>query len=227
MINILTIVGICQKGSYCAYEHDREHIRVCVPYLNDRCVKRHCLLSHTNNEFNTPVCSYFLQSKCSNSHCKYSHSFPDEFGQDTEVWVCRQFAIGGWCERGKKCPFLHLLECPDFEEDGICPRKQACPLAHSVTLRTQKLMSVPKNKYQRPDDDVTIDSDEETKVVSSYTVDPERLFVGKEEQYDAYIDVKPQESEFLIHLDSSDSDDELEEINDFVGISQGTEVGAR
>lgn len=216
-------VGMCQKGSYCEYQHDRERIKVCVPNLNNRCYNRHCLLSHTSTEFNTPVCRYFLQNKCSKSTCKYMHSLPEDYDKDTEVWVCRPFAIGGWCGRGKKCPFLHLFECPDFEEEGTCPRKQACNLAHTVTLRTQKLMSVPINKYERPDDEVAVDSDDETKVISSYTVDPKKLFAERNRKYDVYIDGKPEDtSEFLIHLDDSSGSeiDDLGENNDFVELAQ-------
>lgn len=45
--------------------------------------------------------------------------------------VCRPFAIGGYCFRGKNCKFTHSFECPDYQLDRVCPRGKNCKLNHS------------------------------------------------------------------------------------------------
>lgn len=147
-----------------------------------------------------------------------------------EIWVCRPFAIGGSCSRGRKCPFMHLFVCPDFQENGTCPRGKSCTLAHSATLSTQRLM-LSKDKLQ-PDAEVLVESDAEensqtTQIINSYTIDPSLLFeTSRDGKYDIYIDNDGSESnnnvkneankytfkensEFMIHLDS-DSEQERE-----------------
>lgn len=194
------IIGICQKGSTCKYNHDKLRIRFCRLYLANKCFNRNCLLSHECSEYNTPLCKYYLENKCNNSQCYYLHHKPPGYDlPNHEIWVCRPFAIGGCCERGKKCPFLHFMNCPDFEEDGVCLRGNSCQLAHPITKRTQDLMVTPSNKYEfKPEvDEVLVESDNEDEskppkkvVINSYTVDPELLFVtsNMDGKYDIYID---------------------------------------
>lgn len=229
-------LGICQKGSNCKYVHDKEKIRICPSFLSDRCTIRNCLLSHSPNDNNTPVCRYYLENKCNNPQCKYRH-FKPPFYDDPhyEIWTCRPFIIGGWCPRGKRCPFLHALNCPDFEEYGYCNRGRDCTLFHPVNLRTQDLMTTRTNKYVRSDTVVSQDEDPNKKIIiSSYTVDPDVLFTKDETgNYQFYIDntmeaTKYKEeidpNEFLIHLSSSEEesdfsdDDELEHNDDYVNI---------
>lgn len=227
-------LGICHKGNACNYKHERERIRLCIPFLNGKCFNKQCLLSHSSNEFNTPLCKYYIEKKCSNSQCRYKHTTPEGYeDSNTEIWTCRPFAIAGWCIRGDKCPFLHLLQCPDFEETGKCPRGKSCFLSHPYTLRTQELMTLPGNKYQREqkDEEILIESDDEREkqVINSYTVDPSLLFVrGKlENKYDFYIDQPTQEKvqpneEFMIHLESESEDEtsgsDLEANSDYIGV---------
>lgn len=143
--------------------------------------------------------------------------------------------MGGVCERGLRCPFLHLYVCPDFQEDGTCPRGKSCALSHPVTPTTQKLIL--NHNIAEPDDDVLVESEQQErtpeKIISSYTVTPAKLFSKAiDEKYDFYIDSNPgraispettdkdtfqQNNEFMIHLDSSDLEfDDLEENNDYV-----------
>lgn len=223
-------IGLCQKGSLCKYKHHEDHIRICKLYLKSGCTNRNCLFNHEGNEFNLPLCRFYLENKCSNSQCHFLHHKPPNYDDLTfEIWVCRPFAIRGWCSRGKQCMFLHVLNCPDFEEDGVCPKGNSCTLAHPITKRTQQLMITPATKYVRPDEDeVDVGSDTEKKVektvVSSYTVEPSLLFIAPilNGKYDIYIDQEDtntfkENSEFLIE-DSSESDDDLERNTDFIGI---------
>lgn len=144
--------------------------------------------------------------------------------------------MGGVCERGLRCPFLHLYVCPDFQEDGTCPRGKTCTLSHPVTPTTQKLIL--NHSTIEPDDDVLVESEQQERtpektIISSYTVTPATLFSKAiDEKYDFYIDNNPgratlpkttdkntfqQNNEFMIHLDSSDLElDDLEENNDYV-----------
>lgn len=226
---------MCRKGALCKYRHDTSLIKVCRQYLRGNCYNRNCLFNHNLTEFNTPLCRYFLENKCSNSNCNFLHHKPLNYDDlNYDIWICRPFAIGGWCPRGKKCLFMHEWNCPDFEEDGFCPRGKSCTLAHPITKRTQELMLNLK-KYVRTEnevDEVFVDSDEKKRVVqSSYTVDPQALFDKPtlDGKYEAYIDVEStgdmntfrENSQFLI-MDSSEesSDDEpsdtLQKNDDYV-----------
>jgi hypothetical protein len=232
------ISGYCHKGSQCPYHHDPNRIRLCrLALTRGGCHNSNCLLSHNRTQHNTPLCRYYLQDKCSNPQCPFQHSKPDHFDDpDTEIWICRPFAVGGVCERGLRCPFLHLYVCPDFQEDGTCPRGKSCTLSHPVTPTTQKLIL--NHSTAESDDDVLVESENQERtpkkiIISSYTVAPDVLFSKPiDEKYDFYIDSNPgraplpettdkntfqQNNEFMIHLDSSDSElDDLEENNDYV-----------
>ncbi|KAK6456581.1 uncharacterized protein RJT20DRAFT_45760 [Scheffersomyces xylosifermentans] len=201
----IILIGQCKKGSKCKYIHERSKIRVCQANLQNKCSNQNCLYSHECSEFNTPICRYFLADKCTNQKCKYMHFKPDHYGeQDYEIGTCRPFSIGGWCFRGRRCPFLHLFTCPDFEEEGECPRGKSCYLQHNVNLRTQKLIQTPGLKYERIDDGVVVEDEDDKKyeedikdkkIVNSFTVDPQLLFVSRSAvgKYDIYIDKKGEE----------------------------------
>ncbi|EGW34332.1 uncharacterized protein SPAPADRAFT_54484 [Spathaspora passalidarum NRRL Y-27907] len=232
MVNL----GFCQKGSTCKYIHDKNKIKICPLFLSGKCFNRNCLLSHSCNDNNTAMCRYFLEYKCHNSNCKYRHMKPPHYDDPNyEIWTCRPFAIGGWCPRGKRCPFLHLPNCPDFEENGYCSRKQECPFNHQVTLRTQEQISTRSNKYIREEVEVETQKDDKPEkiIISSYTVDPEVLFINDTtSNYQYYIDNTAQElrskedapsSEFLIEISDTESEfsldeDQLEGNDDYVSI---------
>ncbi|RLV95269.1 hypothetical protein JA1_001297 [Spathaspora sp. JA1] len=233
------IIGFCQKGSSCKYVHDRNKIRICSLFLSGKCTDRHCLLSHTPNDNSTAMCRYFLENKCNNPNCKYRHMKPLHYDEENyEIWTCRPFALGGWCARGKNCPFLHLHNCPDFEEDGYCTKGKDCHLNHQITLRTQEQMSTRSNKYIR-EEVVVVDKNKEQEkpskiIVSSYTVDPEELFMDdRTGNYQYYIDNSaqavgssegtPNSTEFLIQLSDSESgysseEDHLQDNDDYVSV---------
>lgn len=103
-----------------------------------------------------------------------------------------------------------MFECPDFEASGTCPRGYSCFLAHPVTKRTQQIMATKK------DEDVVVE--DETRTISSFTVDPAQLFVTSDGVYDMYLDEaqSDQNSEYMINLES-DSDD-LEDNNDYIEV---------
>ncbi|EMG48635.1 hypothetical protein G210_0756 [Candida maltosa Xu316] len=235
---------MCEKGSNCQYEHNKEKIRICPMFLAGRCFNRNCLLSHTPNDHNTPLCRYFLDRSCTNPACRYRHHKPAHYDdQDYEIWTCRPFAVGGYCERGKKCPFLHLLNCPDFEEDNYCPDGRDCKLNHQFTLRNQDMISTKSNKYVRDPTVVTEEPPLEPlkKVINSYTVDPATLWMRDTTgNYQFYIDNEGSQfgdskdsNQFVIELSDSeeeeeeesdfsseeeDDDDELEHNDDYVGV---------
>lgn len=109
-------------------------------------------------------------------------------------------------------------------------------MSHPVTPTTQKLIL--NHSTAESDDDVLVESENQERtpkkiIISSYTVAPDVLFSKPiDEKYDFYIDSNPgraplpettdkntfqQNNEFMIHLDSSDSElDDLEDNNDYV-----------
>lgn len=200
---------------------------MCRQYLKGVCSNKNCLLSHTSNEYNTPLCRYYLENKCLANSCRYQHHKPEHYGDENyDIWICRPFAIGGWCERGSKCPFLHLFHCPDFEEENDCPRGSSCTLTHVITKRTQKLMESTSNTYERdPNEDVVVNEEDgvkEKNIINSYTVPPDVLFItSKKGKYDIFIDNDPSvaetplktDSEFTINFNSDDYSTEEEEID--------------
>lgn len=175
--------GICGKGTRCPYPHDMARVALCRQYVAGRC-EGECLLSHTANEFNTPICRYEFQDKCHNPRCQYSHKLPAHSKDPAyEIWTCRPFSIGSWCDRGGQCPFAHLYNCPDYEENGFCPRRKSCLLSHTPSIRIQARMAL-----QVEQDGVVIPKEGTEKIIiSSYTVEPSLLFRGPE-TYDFVVD---------------------------------------
>ena len=225
----MNCLGFCQKGSRCKYTHDKEKIQICPYFLSGNCTNSDCLLNHTPNHHNTPLCHFNLEKRCTNSQCKYSHLVPEQYGDpDYEIGICRPFAVGHWCPRGRNCPFLHVWNCPDYEEELVCPRGDMCPLNHVFTLRMQDRISSKSNKYIR--DQTLVQEEEEdpnpssSKVcINSYTVDPSILFATDTSgNYQHYIDqervndeqVEPAPStQFLIEF-SSDEEEHFSESED-------------
>ncbi|RCK62207.1 hypothetical protein Cantr_09090 [Candida viswanathii] len=208
--------GMCEKGSLCKYAHNKDMIRICPLFLAGKCYGRNCLLSHSPNDSNTPACRYYLDKTCTNPTCKYRHFKPDYYDDPNyEILTCRPFAIGGYCARGKKCPFLHLPNCPDFEEDNYCRYGRECALTHRFTLRTQDQIATRSNKYIREETVVTKETTPtpQKQIISSYTVDPKLLFaVDLTGNYQYYIDnegnlAANDSKEFLIELSDSEEDD--------------------
>lgn len=197
--HILT-TGICAKGTTCPYTHDMAHINLCRQYLAGKCMGS-CIMSHQPNECNTPLCRYHLEDACRNEQCRYLHKLPAHAkNANIEVWTCRPFAVGGWCDRGSMCPFLHLYNCPDYEESALCPRGLRCKLTHTVTRRLQEMMSQPGEV----DGVVVEDHIAEKRIISSYTIPSELLFPSAR-VYDFVID-KRRNTDLVFEVDLSDED---------------------
>ncbi|KAI5948851.1 hypothetical protein KGF57_005249 [Candida theae] len=151
--------------------------------------------------------------KCTNTQCKYSHLLPEHYGDSKyEIGICRPFSVGGWCPRGKNCPFLHVWNCPDYDEEVACPRGDSCSLNHVFTLRMQDRISTKSNTYVRQETLVQEEEDEEeestvatSKVhINSFTVEPSVLLatntVGN---YQHFIDQAPFQSEGVVPAPST------------------------
>lgn len=228
LLSLFDHLGFCAKGSNCRYKHDKARIRICPFFLNGSCTNSNCLLNHNLNHHNTPLCYFKMEKRCTNSQCKYSHLAPEHSGDPNyEISICRPFAVGHWCPRGRNCPFLHVWNCPDYDEELNCPRGETCTLRHLFTLRMQDNISTKPNVYIR---DQTLVQEEEEPVpssskinISSYTVDPSVLFATDTSgNYQHYIDqvlfnnkkIEPAPSTlFLIEISSdeerlSESEDE-------------------
>ncbi|CAD1810587.1 Zinc finger C-x8-C-x5-C-x3-H type (and similar) family protein [Candida parapsilosis] len=224
-----TSLGFCEKGSNCPYVHNKKKIRICPYYLNGYCADSNCLLSHTPNCHNTPLCYFNLENRCTKSQCRYSHLVPEHYGDKKyEISICRPFSVGHWCPRGRNCPFLHVWNCPDYEEELACPRGDYCSLNHLFTLSMQDGITTKPNKYIR--EQTLVEGDEEESVlptpkirISSYTVDPSVLLATDTRgNYQHYIDQIPHNdrdiepapsTQFLIEISSDEehffeSDDE-------------------
>ncbi|CAK9436271.1 uncharacterized protein LODBEIA_P08290 [Lodderomyces beijingensis] len=201
-----TKTGTCQRGTSCKYGHNRSMIKLCPAFLKGECKSVNCLLSHSPDNHNTPLCRYNLEKRCTKEQCRYSHAVPKHYGDPKyAIWTCRPFAMGNWCPRGRNCPFLHVSNCPDFEEDGCCERGAGCRLSHRLTLHTQQLISTDSGKIDADESEVhptspkvlrndtgtaqkeavlitegeheKHDVDRNCEVISSYTVSPGLLFV--------------------------------------------------
>ncbi len=83
-----------------------------------------CDLSHDPSPERVPACLHFLRGKCSNATCRYTH-----VRVSPAAPVCKDFAVLGYCGKGKECPERHVHECPDYANTGVC-RKRRCHLPH-------------------------------------------------------------------------------------------------
>lgn len=193
--------GKCNKGNTCQYQHIQKTIRGCKFATIGQCNQQNCLFNHDLNACNTPLCKYHLNFKCTNNKCRFIHRIPPGFRDPgVDIWLCRSFAINGYCERGAKCRFLHVYECPDFEELGFCKAGVKCKLPHNMNKFVQARMVNDETQ------DVVIDDfhQSDKKVVNSYTVDPKWLYEKDENTF--YIDVGDEE-------DKSELDDDDDDIN--------------
>lgn len=123
--------GYCQNLK-CKYLHNPDHVALCPNILtsNHKCTKPHCHLSHTPTQFNAPSCRFFQEGECTNANCVYSHKLES----DPSEPICREFAVNGYCDQGRECPYRHVLDCPDMDEYGYCTRGRSCHLNHSFKL---------------------------------------------------------------------------------------------
>ncbi|CAN3377405.1 hypothetical protein DIRU0_E52020 [Diutina rugosa] len=168
--------GICRRGKSCNFDHDVSTIRLChnISSMGD-CNVKNCLLNHNANNCNAELCSKNLSNGvCLNPDCHRSHHKPPLYDDPKyEIWVCRPFAVGGYCQRGSKCPFMHYLICPEYEENGRCSRSD-CSLKHIDTYRHQAMMV---NSKENDGNGVFIQDDRALIPVNSYSTKWEKLFL--------------------------------------------------
>jgi len=141
--------GYCQNLR-CKYKHTPGHVALCPNILSTQheCNNTHCHLSHEPSQFNAPSCKFFQKGECSNVNCVFSHKL--ESGLDTPV--CRPFAINGYCDLGRKCPYRHVFDCPDMHEYGYCMRGSTCHLNHSFNTRIGDNNDIKPRKIVRNSD---------------------------------------------------------------------------
>lgn len=157
LCRFFTRLGMCSRGARCRFRHDLSKIALCREDISGGCRKNECTMSHEWNQFNAPLCRFFLEDRCNNLGCLFMHLIPlHATDPGTEVAICRPFALDGYCLRGANCPFLHLFNCPDYEETASCPRKEKCKLSHKLTRWMEQGVHT---------------------VITSNTVSPSELFV--------------------------------------------------
>lgn len=179
---ILSLLGRCAKGPRCPYLHNPAEVAICRKFLQTGSCSEgdSCDLSHDPTFERVPTCVHFLRGKCSNPSCHYSH-----IRVDPSAPVCRDFAILGYCGKGKDCLNRHIFECPDYANTGAC-RSTKCRLPHiDHAGQLKKLVSDRKNdiaSHDDNDDDNDIASEDDEEMMDDDDVDSE----GMEEFFGSY-----------------------------------------
>lgn len=124
-----TRYGKCPNASRCPFVHDVHRRAICPRFLQNRCQKNPCRLSHTPNPHIMPHCVHFQRGLCKNDPCIYMHV---KVSKDAPV--CKSFAMEGYCPKGLDCAEKHVHVCPEFAETGKCSNAN-CRLPH-VARRT-------------------------------------------------------------------------------------------
>ncbi|KAJ1340205.1 hypothetical protein BSLG_005198 [Batrachochytrium salamandrivorans] len=119
--------GRCDKGEKCRFIHDPLRITLCFSFLKSGVCSdpSGCKLSHKPSDANTPFCVHFEHGRCVNESCPYLH-----VKLSPNAFVCTDFSMEGYCEKGTLCTLRHVFLCPDFEKDGKCARGDKCCLPH-------------------------------------------------------------------------------------------------
>ena len=156
------VLGRCAKGPRCPYIHNPSEVAICRKFLQKGSCPEgdSCDLSHDPTLERVPTCLHFLRGKCSNPTCLYAH-----IRVDPSAPVCRDFAILGYCGKGKECLDRHISECPDYANTGVC-RSTRCRLRHvDHAGQLKKHVSDRKNDFSidddNDDDDIVSEEDEE------------------------------------------------------------------
>jgi hypothetical protein len=124
-----TRYGKCPNAGHCPFVHDPHRRAICPRFLQNRCQKNPCKLSHTPNDHIMPHCVHFQRAKCKNDPCMYMH-----VKVSSDAPVCKSFAMEGYCPKGIDCAEKHVHVCPEFAETGKCSNAN-CRLPH-VARRT-------------------------------------------------------------------------------------------
>ncbi|ORE09400.1 hypothetical protein BCV72DRAFT_64129 [Rhizopus microsporus var. microsporus] len=119
-----TRYGKCPNADRCQFVHDPSHRAICPRFLQGKCQKQVCRLSHQPNEHIMPHCVHFQKGACKNDPCIYPH-----VRVNPQAPVCKAFAMEGYCPRGLQCEEKHIHVCPEFAETGKCSNAN-CRLPH-------------------------------------------------------------------------------------------------
>jgi hypothetical protein len=119
--------GKCTDNGFCNLIHDPTRVAPCRDLIDTgKCNRRFCFLNHNLNEHIVPLCRLFFWGQCKERNCKKLH-----VEVKTKSPACYDFAMYGYCEKGKSCQEKHLHQCPDYEKTGKCPRGlKKCFRAH-------------------------------------------------------------------------------------------------
>ncbi len=206
--------GYCQNLR-CKYKHTPGHVALCPNIMSTQheCNNNHCHLSHEPSQFNAPSCKFFQEGKCSNVNCVFSHKL--EAGADTPV--CRPFAINGYCDLGRKCPYRHVFDCPDMQEYGYCMRGSTCHLNHSFSVKKNGNNDKGRRKAIRnsDNDEVVTYIDDNRSKSSKFIVADQELLKRKVSNTSGSEDII-SESGYLPQ--SGDEDKQLSGNKDFVHV---------
>ncbi|KAG7880955.1 hypothetical protein KL905_002179 [Ogataea polymorpha] len=124
--------GTCSNKN-CPFVHSPTHVALCPNVIQNKdriCKKPNCQFSHTPSQYNAPSCKFFQSRNCTNENCVFSHK-----SENKDARICREFAVNGYCDKGRACELAHYFECPDLQELGFCPRGSSCKLAHKTKVQ--------------------------------------------------------------------------------------------
>ncbi|CAH2351813.1 hypothetical protein CLIB1423_04S06546 [[Candida] railenensis] len=217
---------------------------ICRYFLENKCSNSQCMFSHNKpDKFDDPeveiwVCRPFsISGVCSRgSRCPFLH-----------LYICPDFQEEGTCPRGKSCSLSHLIT--QTTQRMILTKKAENEDEEDVLVESEDEEQGRNQGEGEGRRKIAKNRSPVKKIISSYTVDPHVLFdKGMNEKYSYYIDSNPvapskkststsdilasgenrntysQDREFMIHLESSDSElDDLEENNDYVGLEYSAE----
>ncbi|KAL7306473.1 hypothetical protein TKK_0001172 [Trichogramma kaykai] len=133
--------GYCKKqvtGS-CTKVHNKKQVAVCQNFLQGKCLKSDCLLSHDVGPEKMPTCRFFLEGCCNRDSCPYSH-----VKQSSKSAICVNF-LQGFCSLGNECQKRHEFLCPEFDKSGSCT-KGKCPYPHKSKVSGSKKVARKKCK---------------------------------------------------------------------------------
>lgn len=193
--------GECSREATCRYFHNAHKVALCRNYMRGSCIKDGCKFSHEVNEHNVPHCSFFMKGACKNGDCQFLHTNP-EFRL-----VCRPFAVGGYCLRGKSCQFTHNFECPDFQLSKSCPRGKNCKLAHldykDTTDAKIAFNTLNPSVFQLPDLTTSLDGNIDPRIKDEEVLEEDVYYDSDEDDNDVNMQQLESESSLEDALNSN------------------------
>jgi len=116
--------GKCKKkeDGVCPYIHDPEKIAVCRKFLQQKCEKPNCLLSHKVAPEKMPTCKFFLEGMCTRDPCPYRHVKVNDAAE-----VCPDY-LKGFCPLDEKCLKKHVDTRKNQQETEVSASKKVPPM---------------------------------------------------------------------------------------------------